>query len=401
MDFALLIGAAFVFYAFNNAQTSAMPSYMMDMGGSAFLASAQTSLFIVAAVVLRLLFGPLSDRRGPRFVMVVGALGFTLPCAVLPLCGELWQVVALRACQAVGLAAFHPCVSLAVSRMSDEARLGTRLGTVRFASTLSLMVGPVLLFKVIEASGYRAFFAALCALGLVGIALLVPMRDGSGAKRPVVADACRADAESPDTARPGTEVSGVFALPRAHVPLLVFPFVCAMGYGAILNFGKMLVSTSMPEVNDGLVFTFVSLGGLAGSLLCGRLADKAGTRPIVAGCLCFVSVGALVLSLAHGLGLLAVGGVLFGLGYFGATTVLTAALARAVGPLGKGSALSLQQSSLDLGLAVGSLCAGWFVQMSGSATMAFLVSAAVLAFCVPAWLIASRVPGRTRAAGRR
>lgn len=90
MNYALLMGATFAFYAFNNVETSAMPSYVMELGGSAFIASAQTSLFIVAAVILRFAFGPMSDRRGPRFMMIVGALGFTLPCILLPFCAELW-----------------------------------------------------------------------------------------------------------------------------------------------------------------------------------------------------------------------------------------------------------------------------------------------------------------------
>ena len=46
MNYALLMGATFAFYAFNNVETSAMPSYVMELGGSAFIASAQTSLFI-------------------------------------------------------------------------------------------------------------------------------------------------------------------------------------------------------------------------------------------------------------------------------------------------------------------------------------------------------------------
>ena len=128
LNCALLMGTTFAFYAFNNVETSAVPSYVMELGGSALIASAQTSLFIVAAVILRFAFGPMSDRRGPRFMMIVGALGFTLPCVLLPFCAELWQVLSLRAVQAVGLAAFHPCVSLAVSRISQPGMLGTRMG---------------------------------------------------------------------------------------------------------------------------------------------------------------------------------------------------------------------------------------------------------------------------------
>lgn len=448
------MGATFLFYAFNNVETTAMPSYVVELGGSAFLASAQTSLFALAAVALRLVLGPMSDRRGPRRMMVVGALGFTLPCVLLAFCTELWQVLALRAVQAVGLAAFHPCVSLAVSRISEPGALGARMGAVRFVSTLSLMVGPALLFPLVEGAGYRAFFGALCLVGALGLALLGAFDDGWGegggvrsnpaddgcgvgartcpaggehgagtkprfvgdgrgaGARPCPADdGCGAgagpcpaggeprrdgeaapgesalapcDAGVPGRAENAGRVSpaGLF---RRFAPLLVFPFVCAFGYGAVLNFGKMLVAQAMPGLNGGLVFTFVSAGGLLGSLVCGRFADKAGVRATVVAALACVAAGSLLLGFAHGVGLLGAGGVAFGAGYFGATTALTAALAARAGDDCRGSALALQQSCLDVGLAVGSLAAGTVVQLSASVSVAFFTTAALVALGVPLW----------------
>ena len=354
-----------------------MPSYVMELGGSAFIASAQTSLFIVAAVILRFAFGPMSDRRGPRFMMIVGALGFTLPCVLLPFCTELWQMLSLRAIQAVGLAAFHPCVSLAVSCISKPGMLGTRMGSLRFVSTLSLMVGPALLFPLIDYAGYRAFFGVLCLVGFVGLVLLGVFDDGWSA----------GDAADDSSRRCETWGSaGPVSLARRFAPLLAYPFVCAFGYGAMLNFGKMLVADVMPALNDGLVFTFVSVGGLIGSLSCGRLVDKAGVRRTVAGALIFAGTGLLVLGVARDVVPFALGGVAFGVGYFGATIALTAALAAKTDDGCRGSALSLQQSCLDVGLAAGSLLAGAIVQATSSAAFAFWSMAFVIVLSVPLWL---------------
>ena len=381
LNYAYLMGATFAFYAFNNVETSAVPSYVMELGGPAFIASAQTSLFIVAAVILRFAFGPMSDRRGPRFMMIVGALGFTLPCVLLPFCAELWQVLALRALQAVGLAAFHPCVSLAVSCISQPGMLGTRMGSLRFVSTLSLMVGPALLFPLIDKAGYRVFFGALCAVGLVGLVLLGMFDDG----RPA------GDAAADGSVRHRVWGSiGPGSLMRRFTPLLVYPFVCAFGYGAILNFGKMLVADVMPALNDGLVFTFVSTGGLIGSLSCGQLVDRMGERGTVAGALVFAVAGLLVLGAARDVVPFALGGVAFGVGYFGATTALTAALAAKTDDGCRGSALSLQQSCLDVGLAAGSLLAGAIVQVTASVSFAFWSMALVIVLSVPLWLCLCR-----------
>ena len=377
MNYALLMGATFAFYAFNNVETSAMPSYVMELGGSAFIASAQTSLFIVAAVILRFAFGPMSDRRGPRFMMIVGALGFTLPCVLLPFCTELWQMLSLRAIQAVGLAAFHPCVSLAVSCISKPGMLGTRMGSLRFVSTLSLMVGPALLFPLIDQAGYRAFFGVLCLVGFVGLVLLGVFDDG----RPA------GDAADDSSRRCEAWGSvGPIGLACRFAPLMAYPFVCAFGYGAMVNFGKLLIADVMPDLNNGLVFTFVSVGGLIGSLSCGRLVDKAGVRRTVAGALIFAGTGLLVLGVARDVVPFALGGVAFGVGYFGATIALTAALAAKTDDGCRGSALSLQQSCLDVGLAAGSLLAGAIVQATSSAAFAFWSMAFVIVLSVPLWL---------------
>ena len=381
LNYVYLMGATFAFYAFNNVKTSAMPSYVMELGGPAFIASAQTSLFIVVAVILRFAFGPMSDRRGPRFMMIVGALGFTLPCVLLPFCAELWQVLALRALQAVGLAAFHPCVSLAVSCISQPGMLGTRMGTVRFVSTLSLMVGPALLFPLIDRAGYRVFFGVLCVLGLVGLVLLGMFDDGR------LAGDAAADGSG---WRKAWEDASPIGLAHRFAPLLVYPFVCAFGYGAMLNFGKMLVADVMPILNDGLVFTFVSMGGLIGSLSCGRLVDRMGVRTTVAGALVFAGAGLLVLGAARDVVPFALGGVAFGVGYFGATTALTASLAAKTDDGCRGSALSLQQSCLDVGLAAGSLLAGAIVQVTASVSFAFWSMALVIVLSVPLWLCLCR-----------
>ena len=421
--FLALMSTTFIFYAFNNAVTSAMPTYVMDLGGSALLASAQTSLFVLTAILLRLVFGPMSDRRGPRFVMIVGALGLTVPCAFLPLCDGLWQVVALRVCQAVGLAAFHPCVPFVVSLLSAPEKVGRHLGAMRFVSTLSLMVGPVALFPLINEAGYEVFFWALCAMGFMGLVLLVSMNDGmrtagsgkvgaggrcglvgSSEGRQIVdnTDAAEiaiptismgmlnvlAETRTPDTNSVASSHQGLL---RQRVALLAFPLACALGYGVALNFGKTLMAEVLPDLNDGLLFTFVSVGGLVGSLACGQLADRVGTRTTVAGSLGLMSAGAFVLAFARVLVPITVGSILFGAGYFGSITALTAALARSVGESGKGRALALQQSCLDLGLATGSLLAGVAVQMSGSVFYAFLMAAVLIGLCVPAWLAVGRV----------
>ncbi|MBR2834808.1 MAG: MFS transporter [Coriobacteriales bacterium] len=404
-SFLFLIASCFLFYAFNNVETSAMPEYVLEMGGSKLLASLQTSLFVGVAVILRLFFGPLADARGPRFVMIIGALGFTLPCLFLPFCNHLWQIIVLRVCQAVGLAAYHPCVAHCTSRLCNAETLGKHMGVVRFASTLSLMVGPAVLFPLIAAYGYGVFFGVLCILGFVGFLALLPLDDKQHtnicrnrtdvAPEPEsesdVADD-RIDAQDltsqhePEPRKTPNSYSWLRTLNRSDIALLIYPLICAFGYSVILNFGKLLVQAEMPGINDGLIFTFLSIGGLAGSLGCGVLLDTYTARKTVFACLCMITTGTALLAFAQGILLLAAGSMLFGCGYFGATTVLTATAGKQASPLIKGSFIALQQSCLDCGMVIGSLTAGVIAQAFNSLAVAFVAASIVIAITIPIWL---------------
>ena len=157
---ALVAIAAFLLFGLNNTETAALPTYVMSLGAGPFVAGMQNSLFVLIAVLVRIPLERVVERRGSRFAMIAGALGYTVPCLLLAGCSELWQVVALRLGQAFGLALFQPSIAQYLAATTPASKLGRRLGIVRFATTASLMAGPVTVFPLIDAQGYGAFFGA-------------------------------------------------------------------------------------------------------------------------------------------------------------------------------------------------------------------------------------------------
>ena len=92
----LVLVTTFFMFGFNNANTSVMPEYFLHIGGDPLIAGAQNSLCVLVAVGLRFGFGPLADRIGSKPLMAIGAIGFLIPCAIMPLCASLEEAFGLR-----------------------------------------------------------------------------------------------------------------------------------------------------------------------------------------------------------------------------------------------------------------------------------------------------------------
>lgn len=417
-----LLISAFLVFGFNNAATSALPEFMLKLGGGTFLAGLQNSLFVLAAVALRFVLGPLADRFGSKPLLIAGAAGFCLPCAIIPLCDNAATVIALRMMQAVGLAAYHPNVAHYITACSSASSRPRRIGWSRFVSTASLMIAPAALFPLIGTWGYGVFFSALAFMALAGLLLLLPLRNdkaavgagvsaggagtgmgaGGGGRAGADVDAgsggrtsgtnggtsCGAGTSAVAETPAPKSVFRIPHVPRELAPTTGLPFLLAFAYSMVLVFGPLFMTATLPHLNSGLLLTFVSSGGLVGSLAAGRITARWGARR---------STAALVLAFAFGMALLAgsalgvtaaiAGGLLTGLGYFGATTALIAEMGARAPRDTAGSLFAAQQNCLDLGIVAGSFIGGALLQAGMPLSAAFLGSGMLLVASAGTWLM--------------
>lgn len=366
--------SVFLIYGFNNTATSAFSGYIDFLGGDMFLAGLQNSLFIVLAVGLRFVLGPVADRRGARVLLVCGAASFLVPCLALPFCESVGAAIALRVLQAVGLAAYHPNVAFYITELSSREDTARRISVTRFLSILSLMVVPAALFPLADSLGYDMFFAALSLLALAGLLLALmlprePDRSESGRDSRV-----RDGRRGFRTVRIASEVPE-----KALLPLVAMPAALSAGYGAMLVFAP--VAASLP---GGLVLSLVSTGGMLGSAIAVPLFRRFGVKASLPGFVALFVAGMLGLSLPvtySAYELLAP--ICLGVGYFGSTTLLVSALGdrmkAAEGLSSPGSVFSAQQNCLDIGMVLGSVVSGAMLSSFSSASWAFAVWGAVAA----------------------
>ena len=408
-DIGMLFASAFLIYGFNSVVTSAMPEYILSIGGDALSAGAQNSLFTFAAVFLRIFLGPFSDQYGSKALLLFGAAGFFLPCALLPFCNNTHLVLMLRLLQSIGLAAYYPNVARYIAIRSNPSNEPRRIGTVRLLSTLSLMSMPAMLLPFIDEFGYAMFFSALAVISGIGFLLIAPLHNDNLPPRKTTNENAQTENERASSAKRAlmhSKQSGeskqsesvsrhigiilpTMRIPREFSPVVGSPFVFAFGYSIVLSFGPMYVETVSPGSNGGFILVFLGLGGLLGNLVMDRLLSSFGA---------FHLLSALGLLSACGMGLTAsaaicmaplatiyIGAGVFSFGYYGATAALIAELGLRHRKQSLGSLFSAQQNCLDLGIMLGSLFAGLILQLEIPLYTALFFSAVMLAVFPFVW----------------
>lgn len=142
----------------------------------------------------------------------------------------------------------------------------------------------------------------------------------------------------------------------------------------------------------GLVLSMELVGMAFGSVLLGRVADLAGRRPTMIGCLGLIAVGMTLASLADGVVSLSIYRLVTGFGIGGVLSCASAVTSEVSSAKAKAAAVTLMASGVPIGALLGGPVAGEFLA-SGNWSAVFLFGAAVTALLVPlCWAILPETP---------
>ncbi|MCA4133389.1 MFS transporter [Arthrobacter sp. M4] len=134
-----------------------------DIGLSLLGLGVLLALYEVAEIFLKPLFGSLSDRFGPKPVIVGGLMAFAAASLVGVWSGEPLFLALARLGQGAAASAFSPASSAAVARLSG-GKTGTYFGRYGSWKSLGYAVGPLLGAGAILLGGFGLLFAVLAGL---------------------------------------------------------------------------------------------------------------------------------------------------------------------------------------------------------------------------------------------
>ncbi|MFP5488062.1 MAG: MFS transporter, partial [Acidimicrobiia bacterium] len=170
---------AFVFFFYIGMVVVTVPRLVEDeLGSGEFGIGLTVASFAVAAIVARPFLGRLTERFGPRALMMDGALIAAAASVATGFAVELWHVVVLRAVMGFGEAALFVAAATLIADLSPPKRRAEAASYFSVAVYGGIGLGPTLGEWVLGDDRYTLAFgvAGLIAAAAAVTVLGVPQR---------------------------------------------------------------------------------------------------------------------------------------------------------------------------------------------------------------------------------
>jgi DHA1 family bicyclomycin/chloramphenicol resistance-like MFS transporter len=243
-----------------------VPEMQADFGVSQAVMGLAISGYMVAAAVLQLVMGPVSDRLGRRPVVLSMLALYVVASIVCLLAQDVWVFLGARVVQAVAVGG-GVLASAVVRDMFDGRMAAAKLATIASAMAIAPMLAPMLGGMLTSVLGWRAVFSVYALIGLVMLAL--SWRDLGETQVQV----------------PGQVLDRVSELMREPV-YWAYATCQALGVGAFYIFltGAPFVATGLfglTAAQVGLGLGSITAGFMTGAAVSARLVRRTGPMPLI------------------------------------------------------------------------------------------------------------------------
>ena len=340
-----------------------------DTGWSVTGVSSAMTIGFVALAFSSMAWGTLSDRLGPRFVVLSGSVILVASLALVSRTTSLIQFqLVFGLLVGVGIGAiFAPIMACVTGWFDTHRSLAVSLvsaGMGMAPVTMSPLAG-----WLISTHDWRTSIQIIAAVaGAVMIPLAFLIR-----RAPALQGASAA-------ALPAGEHESAMSLgqavksPQFIVLLLTNFFCCATHSGPIFHTVSFAVSCGIPTMAAVSIYSVEGLAGMGGRIAFGILGDRLGAKRVLVAGLLIQAFGALGYSFASRLGEFYAAAALFGFIYAGVMP-LYAAIARENFPLRMmGTVIGGTAMAGSLGMAIGPVAGGWIHDVLGSYRWVYVTS---------------------------
>jgi MFS family permease len=316
------------------------------------ISSAMTFGFLAMAVG-SIVWGNLSDRFGPRLIVLVGSSVLAAALALASRATSLIEFQLVFGLMVGGAAAaiFAPMMACVTGWFDTHRSLAVSL--VSAGMGMAPMTMSPLAARLISNHDWRTslqILAALTAVIMIPVALLVRRPPALKSENIVVAPH-----EEPQS---GITVGQAVRSPQFITLVLTNFFCCATHSGPIFHTVSYAISCGIPLVAAVSIYSVEGLAGLFGRVAFGFLGDRFGAKRVLVSGLLLQAFGALAYFFVRELGAFYAVAALFGFIYAGVMP-LYAVLARENFPLRMmGTIIGGTTMAGSLGMATGPLAGG-------------------------------------------
>lgn len=343
---------------------SLVPLYIIERGGDTATVGLHTTIFAVSSVVLRFFFGPLADTHGRRAALALGAFAFATANVAILLAPSLTVMAIVRVYQAIGMAAYLSSASSLVADLAPPRHRGSAIGAYRVIMPVASLFGPFLGNDLINRFGFVVFFLTMAGISTIALILVLSLKSG----------------------RRDPSVQVLYIRPREIFALFRVRDLRA-AYAAILgiSIGGGIITTYVAAYgmgwfpNPAVYFLAYAGAGALAAVVMGRLSDRFGRAAMIIPVFLAISGGLVLLHQVDSAPwtFYILSAILTGTGFNAGLSVFIAWVVDSTRPDLRATALSLQESWIDGGFAVGIFFFGTLSASYGMGTT-FLGTGAVL-----------------------
>ena len=349
--------------------------------------------------------GWLTDRRGPRFVLVLGAFFLGVGYVLTSLAqNSLQLVLALGFVAGTGMsAAFVPCNATVVRWFNH--RRGRALSISTSGSSFAAVVVPLAMGGLVDRFGWRTLYVV--GAGVVAVTLLAGSRlmyrdpearglsvaDEFGARNPTGQSATAAEPVSLD-------LHGAVRTVDFWLIVGVFLFTWLVVFVPLVHLSPYAKDAGASSAVGATLVSLIGIGGLLGRGLAGIVSDRLGRLPTLAMTLLLQVVSFVAFAATASLAVLVPAAALFGMGYGGTTVLFPALTGDRFGRVHAGAIVGAVFASAGSLAAVGPFMASWIRDRTDSYKWAFVIAALANVASI-GFVFALRLSGRRASASSR
>lgn len=351
---------------------------LASLGATAVVVGVVTGVGEAAALLLRIVSGPLTDRTGRFWAWAIAGYALTvLTVPFLGLVGVLWAAAALVIAERVGKAVRSPAKDTLLSHATAVTGRGRGFAVHEAMDQIGAFAGPLAVagMLVVFDDDYAPTLGLLALPG-IGVLLLLAWL------RAQVPDPARYEVQAPPS-RPGSKPAQHFlrSLPRTFWIYAGFSAATMVGF---TTFGVL----SFHQAERGLVpiavvpviYAAAMVADAVAALLTGWVYDRRGASVLVA--LPVLSALVPVLAFSDSTGLVVAGALVWGAAVGIQESTLRAVVADLVEPARRATAYGMYAAVIGAAAAAGGALTGWLYSRSVSAVVVVVIAVQAVALVV-------------------
>lgn len=358
------------------------------------VAGLSVTVYVIAALLTRLLFGSKIDQWGVKRALVVGSAVNAVAMALYLVLMPYEALLAVRVAHGFGFAIMSGSAAAGAALVIPRERYGEGIGYFSMMQALATGVGPfvaILITRLLDS--YTAMFASAAVIAVLALASLALLDIPKAAAR----EPENALQEPQSNQNAPVRPRGISALVQLSVvPLACVLFMCYLGYAGILSYITLYAAELQLEDAVSLYFVVYAIVILISRPPVGRRVDRKGENSVIYWCFISLTCGFVILGLAANGAMLLASAALAGFGIGATQSITQAVIARDTPPDELGRANSTFFMSMDLGSGVGPIVIGALIPFIGYRG-SYLVLAGI---AVLAGVVYHLVHGRKQRSGR-